>query len=105
MPFNRPIPESKLPKKASRGLNAYVEAEKLVHIAFVLPSAVVIGWVLGWWANSRLHQSWIEITGVIIGCIAGLIYMVRVALAAERNSRPGSDTQNGTGKASPDLKP
>ncbi|MGD0294305.1 MAG: AtpZ/AtpI family protein [Terracidiphilus sp.] len=105
MPFTRPIPESKLPKKASSGLGAYVEAEKLIQIAFVLPSAAFIGWAVGWWADQRLHQSWIAIVGIIFGCIAGLVSVIRMALVAERNSRPGNEVENGTGKGSPNLKP
>lgn len=105
MPFNRPIPESKLPKKASSGLSAYVEAEKLIQIAFVLPAAAFIGWLAGAWADSYWHQSWIAIAGIIFGCIAGLVSVIRMALAAERNSRPGNEVKNGTGKGSPNLKP
>jgi len=88
MPFNRPIPESKEPAKASGGLRAYVEAEKLFQIAFVLPSAVVIGWAVGWLADQHLHQSWIEIAGAVFGCVSGMTYMIRMAVDAERKSRP-----------------
>jgi F0F1-type ATP synthase assembly protein I len=98
MPFNRPIPESKLPKKASSGLSAYVEAEKLIHIAFVLPSAVVIGWAIGWWLDRHLHQSWIEIAGVIFGSVSGLTYMIRMAMDTEKKSRPESEVEDETGK-------
>jgi hypothetical protein len=61
MPFHRAIPESKPPAKATSGLGAYVEAEKLLQIAFVLPSAVVIGWLGGALADHLLHQKWIVI--------------------------------------------
>ena len=105
MPFNRPIPESKLPRKASIGLGAYVEAEKLMQIAFLLPCAAFVGWLAGAWADSLLHQSWIAIFGVVFGCIAGLVSVIRMALVAERNSRLGSKIENGTGKGTPNLKP
>ena len=42
MPFQRPIPESKPPEKNSGALAGYIEAEKLMQIAFVLPAAVAI---------------------------------------------------------------
>ena len=105
MPFNRPIPESKLPRKSSLGVDAWVQAEKLMQIAILLPAAAFIGWLAGAWLDSRLHQGWIAIFGVAFGGISGLVGVVRMALAAERNSRPGSNIQNGTGKGSPDLKP
>jgi F0F1-type ATP synthase assembly protein I len=105
MPFHRAIPEQKPPAKASGGFSAYVEAEKLVQIAFILPSAVVIGWVMGWWADNHFHQSWVEIAGAVFGCVAGLTYMIRTALDAEKKSRPGNTPQNGTGKGNTDLQP
>jgi F0F1-type ATP synthase assembly protein I len=105
MPFNRPIPESKLPRKPSSGLGAYVEAEKLMQIALLLPSAAFVGWLAGAWADSHFHQSWIAIFGVIFGSIAGLVSVIRIALAAEKDSRPGSKSENGTGKGSSGLIP
>ncbi len=102
MPFHRPIPESKPPEKDSGAFRSYVDAEKLIQIAFVLPATVFIGWVLGWWADSHLHQSWIEIAGAVFGCISGLTYMIRTALDAEKKSRPGNKPQNGTEKGNTD---
>lgn len=105
MPFNRPIPESKLPRKSSLGVDAWVQAEKLMQIAILLPAAAFIGWLAGAWLDSRLHQGWIAIFGVAFGGISGLVGVVRMAMAAERNSRPDSDDQNGTGKGSSNIEP
>jgi F0F1-type ATP synthase assembly protein I len=102
MPFHRAIPESKPPAKATSGLGAYVEAEKLMQIAFVLPSAVVIGWLAGALADHLLHQKWIVIVGIVLGSISGLVFVVQTAVAAEKNSRKMDTTQNGTGKGSSD---
>ena len=98
MPFNRPIPESRQPQKPAGAFDAWVQAEKLMQIAILLPAAAFIGWLIGAWLDSRLHQEWIAIFGVVFGGISGLVGVVRMALAAERNSRPGSEIQNGTGK-------
>jgi uncharacterized membrane protein len=92
MPFNRPIPESKRPAKLTNGFTALVEAEKLLQIAFVLPSAVVIGWLAGAGVGYLLHQKWIE--------IAGVFYVVQTAIAAEKASRSGYTSRNGSGKGS-----
>ncbi|HMD77490.1 MAG TPA: AtpZ/AtpI family protein [Terracidiphilus sp.] len=75
-----------------------MEAEKLMQIAILLPAAAFIGWLAGAWLDSRLHQSWIAIFGIVFGSISGLVGVVRMALTAERNSRPGSNIQNGAGK-------
>jgi F0F1-type ATP synthase assembly protein I len=64
----------------------------------------VIGWLAGAFLDHKLHQSWISILGIVFGCIAGLVYVIRMAMAAERNSRTGSDGGEETGKGSSDLK-
>lgn len=85
-------------RKQQSGLSLYVQAEKMLQIAFVLPCALVIGWVLGAWADRALHQSWITIAGVILGCVSGLVFVIRMAFAAEKDAAPdavaGADKKN-----------
>ena len=102
MPFHRAIPDSKQPDKSRSGFGAYVEAEKLMQIAFVLPSAVFIGWLGGALADHLLHQKWVVIVGIILGSISGLVFVVQTAVAAEKNSRKEDTAQNGTGKGTSD---
>jgi len=73
-----------------------------MQIAFVLPSAVVIGWAAGAWADYLLHQKWIVIVGIVLGCISGLVFVVQTAIAAEKKSPPENTTGDGTGKGSTD---
>lgn len=105
MPFHSPIPESKPTEKSSGALRGYVEAEKLLNIAAVMPAAVAIGWGVGWWADNCLHQHWIAIVGIIFGCISGLFYVIQTAIAAEKKSRKEDPVQSGSGKGSGDLEP
>jgi len=105
MPFHRAIPDDKQPVKTSSGLSMYVEAEKLMHLAFVLPAAVAVGWGAGWWADNRLHQHWIAIVGIVFGCISGLFYVIQQAIAAEKKSRKEEQIQNGTEEGTPDIRP
>jgi ATP synthase protein I len=89
----------------SSGFTSLVEAEKLLQIAFVLPSAVVICWVAGWWAAYHFHQKWMEMAGIGLGCISGLYFVIKTAVAAEKKTGPGTDSRNdsasgGTGNPS-----
>lgn len=96
MAFHRPIPESKLPReKASGGMRSIVEAEKLMQIAFVLPSAVLIGLAGGAWADHAFHQKWIMLVGIGFGSISGLYYVIRLAMDAEKKSRTSDATGAG----------
>ena len=97
MPFHNPIPENKKRSKVAGGIDSLVQAEKLLQVAFILPSAMVIGWLAGAWADSKLHQGWITIAGVIFGCISGLFYVVRMAMDAEKKT---GDTDADNSRAS-----
>jgi ATP synthase protein I len=84
MPYNNPIPDNRrpkdLPKRDSGGLATLVQAEKLMQIAIMLPSAAFIGWLGGTWLDKRLHQEWISLAGMVFGGIAALVYVVRLVM-------------------------
>ncbi len=106
MAFNRFNPPTKPRSGVSSGMGSLIEAEKLMQIAFVLPSAVLIGWVGGWWLGNVLHQKWIETAGVVLGCVSGLFYVVQMAVLAEKktgmgDTSAGDEEQNGPGKGTP----
>ena len=86
MPFHNPIPEDKNQNggrsKDKGGLATLVQAEKLMQIAFVLPCALLIGWGAGWWVDNHFHWHWATIAGLILGMAAGMVSVVRMALAA-----------------------
>ena len=93
MPYQPPIPERKKKGKTTPGLQALVEAEKLTQIAITLPAAALVGWLVGAWLDAEFHQSWMTVTGILLGGIAGLVYVIRLAQAA------GNTTEQDTGPA------
>jgi len=62
-------------------LGAWVQAEKMMQIALMLPCAAFIGWVAGVGLDRLLHQTWIGIAGVVFGIIAGLVGAIKMATA------------------------
>jgi uncharacterized membrane protein YfcA len=100
MPFHRAIPEQKPSEKSSSVLAGYVEAEKLLNIALVLPGAVAICGLAGWWLGNRLQQHWIFLVGIVFGCVAGLYYVIQQAFAAEKISRKMDSAQKENEKGS-----
>jgi hypothetical protein len=93
MPFHRPIPQAKSQVKprtsAASALASLVEAEKMMQIAILLPCSAFIGGLGGAWLDSRLHQSWITISGILFGGVAGLVYVVRMVVSAGKKSAGG----------------
>lgn len=87
MPYHRPIPDSSRPpdgpRKTSSGIDTLVQAEKLMQIAILLPSAAFVGWLLGAWAGKELHQNWLAIAGLVFGGISGLVYVVRLVITSD----------------------
>ncbi len=95
MAYNRPIPDPAPQRKISSGIETLVQAEKLLQIAILLPSAAFIGWLLGAWADRAWHQSWLGIAGIVFGGISGLVYVVRLVIASGGEHRKGSAGGNG----------
>jgi ATP synthase protein I len=108
MPYNRPIPDpspdskpgSKQGGKDSGLFSAWIEAEKLMQIALVLPCAAFIGWLIGAWLDHHLHQSWIAVVGIVFGGVSGLVYSIRVALAANKDPKMQDYDSSDSGKGS-----
>lgn len=61
-----------------------IRAERMLQIAFILPAAVVVGWLGGVGLDKWLHQHWIYIAGIILGCVAGFIQIFRLVLGQEK---------------------
>jgi hypothetical protein len=102
MPWNRPIPDSNPRGKAASLVDAIIQAEKMIQVALVLPCAAFIGWLGGAWLDSRFHQHWIGALGVVFGGASGLVYVVRLALAADKKipgdtANKGGDDSGGSG--------
>jgi len=98
MPFNRPLPDSGSRPKRSDGIDAIVKAETGIQIALILPSSVVVCWLIGAWADKHFHQTWISIAGIVFGAISGLVYIIQYVIRADRQDRNETAAQSGTGK-------
>ena len=73
---NRPDPKSK-----NGTLQSLARLEGLIQLGLVLPAAVVIGWALGLVLDRWLNQHWINVVGLILGAVAGFVYIFRVVLS------------------------
>jgi ATP synthase protein I len=53
------------------------------QIAFALPAAIVIGWLIGKALDHWLHTTWLYLAGLLLGIVAGFIELIRVASKPE----------------------
>ena len=94
MPYHRPIPDPEPRRKTTSGIETLVQAEKLMQIAILLPSAAFVGWLLGAWADRALHLSWLGLAGMVFGGISGLVYVVRLVMSTRPDDGNGdADTK------------
>ena len=112
MPFHRPIPESKRRGNAggelqdeNRGgtslLGAWVQAEKVMQIALMLPCAAFIGWLIGFGLDHWLHQTWIAMIGIVVGILSGLVGAIRMAMVYAADPKEGGENGGGAGSGKP----
>lgn len=67
------------PGNKKRGLNELVKAESMIQLALAIPAGCLLGWLFGSWLDRHFHQSWIAITGIILGAVGGFIQIFRTA--------------------------
>ena len=93
MAYTKPATKDGSGKRSDGGIRTLVEAEKLMQIAVMLPSAAFVGWLLGLWLDKWLHTGWIALFGIIFGGFAGLFYVVRLVIT----TKPSGDGGAGQG--------
>jgi ATP synthase protein I len=109
VPYHNPIPEKKQSSGSSGGtgmsgmFGAWVQAEKMMQIVLLLPSAAFIGWLAGYGLDRWLHQSWIAMAGIMFGIVAGLVGAIRMAIAYGAASGPADQNDNRSGDGDRDA--
>jgi len=61
--------------------NFWVQAGRMSQIAFVLPAATVVGWLIGVALDRWLQTTWLQVVGLTLGIAAGLVDLIRTAIA------------------------
>jgi ATP synthase protein I len=58
----------------------WLQFARYSQLAFVLPAALVVGWLIGAALDRWLHTSWIYLAGILIGIAAGFIELIRTVI-------------------------
>lgn len=59
-------------------------AARYSEIGFIIPAAVILGFLLGKLLDYWLHTHWIYLAGLLFGAVVGFVQMIRMALASTR---------------------
>lgn len=68
---------------AKRDEDPLVTVLRYSEIGFIIPAAILLGYIVGKGLEHWLQKSWLPIAGVIFGVVAGFVSMIRLALKSE----------------------
>jgi F0F1-type ATP synthase assembly protein I len=70
------------PRPDGDNRNPWSVVARYSEIGFIIPGAVLLGFILGKLLDYWLHTTWLYIAGVIFGAVVGFIEMIRMATAS-----------------------
>ncbi len=74
------------PEKNNREENPWRLIGRYSNMGFILPAAVVVGLVMGSALDHWLKTTWITLVGLLLGCVAGFVELIRGAIKAGKES-------------------
>ncbi len=64
--------------------NAWLTIGRYSQLAFAMPAATVVGWLIGTALDHWLHTTWLYLVGLIFGIVAGFVELIRTVMAGEK---------------------
>jgi ATP synthase protein I len=55
----------------------WLQVGRYSQLAFVLPAALVVGWLIGAGLDKWLHTTWLYLVGILLGIVAGFVELIR----------------------------
>jgi F0F1-type ATP synthase assembly protein I len=78
------MPEPSDNDESSKGL--LLQIARYSQLAFVLPAATLVGWLLGSLLDKWLHTTWLYLAGLILGIVAGFVELIRTVTSSNSES-------------------
>lgn len=71
-------------KEQRQTASTYRQIAKYSQIGFMLPAAVLVGWLIGAALDKWLGTTWLYLAGLVFGIVAGFVQLFRMLLSAEK---------------------
>ncbi len=66
------------PKDERAGKESFVVTlARYSQLAFTLPAATVVGWLIGYGLDRWLHTSFLYLVGLLLGIVAGFVELIK----------------------------
>ena len=85
VPEDEPKPPADAEGAPGKGKGPWVQIARYSQLAFVLPAATFVGWLLVAAADRWLHTRWLYLLGLIAGIVAGFVELIRTVTSTESN--------------------
>jgi len=63
----------------------WIDMARYSQLAFILPAATLVGWIIGVLLDKWLHTSNLYLVGLLLGIAAGFIELIRTVLKSEKD--------------------
>ena len=80
MPPSTPPDDQNKDQNSEPKRNFWLQFARYSQLAFVLPAALVVGWLMGAALDRWLHTTWLYLAGILLGIAAGFIELIRTAM-------------------------
>jgi F0F1-type ATP synthase assembly protein I len=62
----------------------WIDVARYSQLAFVLPAATFIGWIIGALLDKWLHTTYLYLVGLLLGIAAGFVELIRAVMKSEK---------------------
>lgn len=66
--------------------SVWIQIGRYSQLAFALPAATVVGWIIGVLLDRWLHTSFLYLVGLLLGIVAGFVELIRTVTKDEKQS-------------------
>ena len=74
------------PEKPKGDENVWRQIGRYSHLGLVLPASTVVGLLIGAALDRWLGTTWIMLVGLLVGCVAGFVELIRAILQASKET-------------------
>ena len=67
-------------QNSSQKRNFWLQYARYGQLAFALPAALVVGWLIGAALDRWLHTTWLYLAGILLGIAAGFVELIRTVI-------------------------
>ncbi len=70
------------PENDGQQKNIWRQIGRYSNLGMILPASVVVGLLIGYALDRWLKTTWITLVGLLVGCVAGFVELIRGVVQA-----------------------